>query len=52
MGEDLLRLPLESGLELFFLIDNLEKFALENRGRIGYQKKYGILRCTLDSFIQ
>ena len=52
MGEDLLRLPLESRLELFFLIDNLEKFALENGGRIGYQKKYGILRCTLDSFIQ
>jgi hypothetical protein len=52
MGEDLLRLPLESSLELFFLIDNLEKFALENGGRIGYQKKHGILRCTLDSFIQ
>jgi hypothetical protein len=30
----------------------LEKFALENVGRIDYQKTYGIFRCPLDSFIQ
>jgi hypothetical protein len=30
----------------------LERFALENGGRIDYQKTYDILRCTLDSFIQ
>jgi hypothetical protein len=41
-----------TSLELFFLIDNLEKFALENGGRIDYQKTYSILRCTLDNFIQ
>jgi hypothetical protein len=44
--------PSHTSLELFFLIDNLEKFALENGGRIDYQKTYGILRFPLDSFIQ
>ena len=48
----MIRDPLREQLELFFLIDNSEKFALENGGRIDYQKTYGILRCTLDSFIQ
>jgi|ERR687892_388539 class 3 adenylate cyclase len=32
--------------------DYLEKFALENGGRIDYQNTYGVFRCPLDSFIQ
>jgi hypothetical protein len=44
--------PSHISLELFFLIDNLERFALENGGRIDYQKIYGVLRCPLDNFIQ